>query len=320
MRDTEWMYQKGYGIFVHYLDKFVNNPDNIRSMNKCTSWDKCIEDFDCDLFAKEVNNIGAGYVVFTMIQVSKHLIAPNSTFNKITGYKDGEACSSLDLVEKLYNALSKYNIDLLLYFTGDGPANDDIAGDAFGYRGYHPGNVKVTKQFVEKWASVLEEYSKKYGKKVKGWWLDGCYKIIGYDDELLKIMTDAARAGNADAVCGCNYYGVLDEYGCVVKQVRSGTNYCDFSGGEMVYLEDIPAAPFFENGSRWHILTHLGASKDMYEYNGWGCDGVRYSAEYLKDYYNKVHKHGGVVTLDICVYRDGHIDKEQMQILKVLKG
>ena len=59
-----------------------------------------------DDFAKDASEVGAGYVIFTMIQVSKHLIAPNSTFNKITGYKDGEACSSLDLVEKLYNALS----------------------------------------------------------------------------------------------------------------------------------------------------------------------------------------------------------------------
>ena len=87
----------------------------------------------------------------------------------------------------------------------------------------------------------------------------------------------------------------------------------------MIYLEDTPPAPFFENGSRWHILTHLGASKDMYEYNGWGCPGIRYSAEYLKVYYDKVRKHGGLMTLDICVYRDGHIDEEQFSTLKVLK-
>lgn len=319
MRNTEWMYQKGYGIFVHYLDKYINNLENVRSMGKHTSWDECVADFDCDLFASQVNEIGAGYVIVTVMQQTKFMIAPNDTYNKMTGYKNGEACSSIDLIERLYQSLSKYDIDLLLYFTGDGPTNDDVAGDVFGYRGYHPGNVKITKPFVEKWAKVLEEYSLKYGKKIKGWWLDGCFKIIGYDDETLKLITDAARKGNEDAVCGCNYYGVLDEYGCAVKQVRTGTDYCDFSGGEMIYLEDTPPAPFFENGSRWHILTHLGASKDMYEYNGWGCPGIRYSAEYLKEYYDKVRKHGGLLTLDICVYRDGHIDEEQFSTLKVLK-
>jgi hypothetical protein len=33
----------------------------------------------------------------------------------------------------------------------------------------------VTEVFVQKWASVLEEYTVRYGDKVSGWWIDGCY-------------------------------------------------------------------------------------------------------------------------------------------------
>lgn len=320
MRNTDWFYEKGFGVFVHYLDRMINDKNHPRSLGKQTSWDECLKDFDCDLFAKQVHEIGAGYVFFTVMQVTKYMLAPNDTFNQISGYKNGEACPSFDFIENLYQALKKYDIDLMLYFTGDGPANDEQAGNAFGYRGYNPGCVQVKKEFVEKWALVLREYSLKYGDKIKGWWLDGCFKLIGYNVELLKIMTDAARAGNEEAICGCNYFGVLDEYGCPIDHVRMGTPFCDFTAGEMVYLQDIPTGPYVSGQGRWHILTHLGKSMDQYEYNGWGCPGCRYDGEYLNNYYKKVHEHGGVITLDVCVYRDGSIDKEQMEAIKQIKS
>lgn len=319
MRDTEWFYERGYGVFVHLLDKYVNVKDNVRSMGKETSWDECLRDFDCELFASQVEEIGAGYVIVTIMQVTKHMLAPNETFNCVTGYKNGEACPTFDFIEVLYEALHKRDIDLLLYFTGDGPASDQIAGDAFGYRGFHPGENRVTIDFVKKWSKVLEEYSLRYGKKVKGWWLDGMPGCIGYDTlEPQKIMTDAARAGNPDAIVACNHYGVLNEWGGERKQVRNGTQFCDYTAGEMVYFEDVPVAPFIGN-ARWHILTHLGASGNQYEYDGWGKPGCRYTGEYMREYYKKVHAHGGVISIDLCVYRDGHIDEEQRKVVSMLK-
>lgn len=319
MRDTEWFYNRGYGIFVHYLEQSMNNEECIRSMGKSTSWDECLRDFDCDLFARQVKETGAGYVIFTIMQCTKYLIAPNETYNRMTGYKNGEACPTFDFVEVLYEALRKQDIDLMLYFTGDGPADDKIAGDAFGYHGFHPGGNKVTREFVEKWSQVLREYSLRYGKKVKGWWLDGTPGIIGYDDvELLKILTDAARAGNPDAICGCNYWGVLGTYGEERKQVLLGTPCCDYTAGEMVYFEDVPVAPFIGE-QRWHILSHMGKSETQYEYAGWGKPGARYTADYMHDYYERVHSHGGVISIDVCAYRDGHIDEEQRKAISGMK-
>lgn len=318
MRDTEWFYERGYGIFVHLLAANVNNPDSPLSFGKHTSWDECLNEFDCEAFAEDVKQAGAGYVILTILQTTKYMLAPNETFNRVTGYKNGEACPSFDFIERVYESLHKRDIDLMLYFTGDGPANDEIAGNAFGYRGYHPNGTKVTKEFVEKWSEVLREYSLRYGKKVKGWWLDGTPSVIGYDVELLKIITDAARAGNEDAICACNYFGVLGDYGVVRKQVLCGTPYCDYTAGEMVYFEDVPAAPFIGE-QRWHILTHIGKSQTMYEYEGWARSGTRYTAEYMQDYYRKVHAHGGVISVDVCVYRDGHIDPDQIAVLAQMR-
>ena len=125
-------------------------------------------------------------------------------------------------------------------------------------------------------------------------------------------------AGNEDAICACNYFGVLGDYGVVRKQVLCGTPYCDYTAGEMVYFEDVPAAPFIGE-QRWHILTHIGKSETMCEYEGWARSGTRYTAEYMQDYYRKVHAHGGVISIDVCTYRDGHIDPEQIAVLAEMR-
>jgi hypothetical protein len=40
---------------------------------------------------------------------------------------------------------------------------------------------------------TFEEYGQRYGEKVAGWWVDGCYPFIGYDDEKLGILARALK-------------------------------------------------------------------------------------------------------------------------------
>lgn len=317
MSNTDWFWERGYGIFNHQLEFYVNNPETVRSMGKRTSWDECLREFDCDLFASQVEEMGAGYVIITVQQGSKYMLAPNEAYNRITGYKNGEACPTFDFIEVLYEALHKRDIDLMLYFTGDGPYQDDVAGNAFGYRNAG----KVTPEYLDKWCSVLEEYSRRYGGKVKGWWIDGMSAWRGYDDpENVRRITEAAKAGNPDAIVACNHYGVINEWGGARTQVRNGTKYCDYTAGEMIYFEDVPVQPFIHNTKcRWHILSHLAKAPGQEAYNGWGQPGSNYTPEYLREWYTKVHEHGGVVSIDMCVFRDGHIDEEQMRVVSALK-
>ena len=74
---------------------------------------------------RNLHEMGAGYYVITTMQGRKFMIAPNKTFDRIAGTKTGEACAARDLVQDLYQALSRYGIDLYLYFTGDGPYKDE---------------------------------------------------------------------------------------------------------------------------------------------------------------------------------------------------
>ena len=240
------------------------------------------------------------------MQGTKYMIAPNSAFDKIAGTKAGEACSTRDLIEDLYQSLSKYDIDLFLYFTGDGPYKSVEEGKRFGF--IEPRDVGVTRPFVEKWASVLEEYAVRYGDKIKGWWIDGCYKDwFKYTDELLSIYYKACKKGNPNALVSLNP-GLRDSF-------EKGFAFEDFLCGEQIDFTLIPEQRFYGTAQA-HILAPLG--KGECTIGCWGVFGVKRDAEYLSDYIKKVNEAGGVLTIDIGVYRDGKFDKEQMEVLKTV--
>lgn len=317
MHRTDRMYERKWGVFIHYLHSCLNEARSPRSLGRETSWDDCIRDFDCDALAAKLAEVGAGYLVLTLQQQTKYFCAPNETFDRIAGYQPGEACSTIDLPARMIKALEPYDIDLFLYFTGDGPTLDKQAEAAFGTLKSTGG--RVTRPFVEKWASVAREFSLRYGDKVKGWWMDGCYRVIGYDAELLGIWKDALLAGNPDAVLSFNYYGCMDEYNVLFDEVPAGTVCCDYKAGELVQFGALPRIDPLLGGSRWHILSFLGVPPDGVLYNGWGASGSKYTGEWMRDYVSKVHKMGGVVTMDICADRLGNIDPEQMKVLSCLR-
>ena len=309
---TDWFYDKKWGMFIHLLNGVQNSPGRAANMGAGhTDWSLYIDSLDADFIANQIAEVNAGYLCLTIMQRSKHMLAPNETYDKITGYKPGEACAKRDFIEDMYVALNKRGIDLFLYYTGDGPLDDPIAGPAFDFSSYE--TQKVTDEFVKRWADVAREYSVKYGKKVKAWWADGCYPFIGYDEPKLKIMADAMKAGNPDALVGLNYIHAVE------AAVSQYSVIDDFTTGEMNEFRDIPNSRFIGN-AQWHTLSFLGVPPDGSPYNGWCQPGSKYTGEYMRDYVTKVHEGGGVVTIDVCMFRNGEIDKEQMAVLRELKN
>ena len=91
--NTDWFMKAGYGVFVHYLWDIQNSSQELHSLGKETSWDECVQEFDAEKFADLMDQVGAGYVIFTMHQRTRFLIAPNATFDRLTGYKPGHGCA-----------------------------------------------------------------------------------------------------------------------------------------------------------------------------------------------------------------------------------
>ena len=201
--ETDWLSAAGHGVFTHFLYKLQNDFGS-NSLGQNSTWDECVAQFDVESYAADVAATGAKFAFITMMQVEKYMIAPNAVFDTLTGYLPGEACAKRDLVLDLSAALEKRALKLGLYWTGNGPCGDPQGTKGMGDDGTPFGsNV----EFVKRWTSVLQEYAERYGDKVFGWWIDGCYFNAGgygYTDDTLKYYHDAIRAGNPQAVIGFN--------------------------------------------------------------------------------------------------------------------
>ena len=72
----------------------------------------------------------------------------------------------------------------------------------------------------------------------------------------------------------------------------------------------MPSSRFLD-GEQWHILAYLG--------NRWGGPGSSYSKLDMRDYVFEVHRRGGVVSVDVLLFRDGSLDRSQIEILKAIR-
>ncbi|MDR2440915.1 MAG: alpha-L-fucosidase [Planctomycetaceae bacterium] len=304
---TDWFLKHGYGVLVHYLNKIQNTPKQIASLGKSTSWDDCVNEFNVELFAERMKETGAGYVIFTVLQQERFMIAPNETFNRLTGYKTGEACSSRDLIEDLYQALHQRNIDLMLYFTGDATTLDPQAA-----KGLKLQLFPVTEEFVRNWSNVVAEYGNRYKDKVKGYWVDGCW--IGYNDKMFKIFAEGLRAGNPDRIIAFNP-GIQAKNTPIIAY----SVYEDYTCGEQLSFSLLPTTGRFLNGEQWHILSFLGMSSYSADWGAWAQPGTCKNTLELAEYIHHVNALGGVVSIDVLLYRDGELDRSQLETLKPLR-
>lgn len=354
MQNQDWFLSRKWGMFNHYIGLAGNGTFRTDFVTH-KSFNDRVNAFNAENYAKTVHEINAGYVVFTIMQGEQFMCAPNDTFNRITGYRPGEACSERDLIADILSALDKYDIPLLLYFTGDGPHKDPLAGERFGYADRE--NEQIGLEFVEKWTAVLKEYAVRYGEKVKGWWLDGMSMYFGYDghdDDFLKAYADAVKAGNPDALIAFNNGVIVPDYknpayrkfyqgktnpmhqiGQLARYAQAGneeakaafitpgstyrySKYENYTAGESNAFEELPERRFID-GSQWHILSFLGTHQyydDIWGIGGWNALGCEYNADYMTEYVQKCNGRGGVVSIDTCLFDDGHIDWGQYEVLK----
>ena len=323
MNAQDRMMRKKWGVFNHYLyysekgytDWRGGDPEEIRRM--AAEWNEQTRAFDVEMLAQTLHGIGCGYYIITVMQGTRFLLAPNAAYTKITGIAPGEACCERDLIRDIGEALQKYDIDLFLYYTGDGPHFDKVAGPAMGlYEDYEADiHGKVGRRFVENWASVLEEYAVRYGDLVKGWWVDGCYESLGYNNELLSVYYNAIIKGNPNALCAFNSgtasFVHPDGDDTPVKWYENESFTCG-EDNDFTYV----FRNRFTNGAQNHLLIPLGDYRDGNVCAGWRNTGVRRPKEYVAEYIKKNNAAGAVITVDIFVDCRGNFDPEQVEALR----
>ena len=137
MNAQDRMMNKKWGVFNHYLyysekgyTDIRGETDEIRLM--AAEWNEQVDSFNVEQLARTLHAIGCGYYIITVMQGTRFLLAPNNAYTRITGIAPGEGCCRRDLIKDIALALQKYDIDLFLYYTGDGPHFDKVAGPAMG--------------------------------------------------------------------------------------------------------------------------------------------------------------------------------------------
>ena len=288
-------YEKKWGVFYHFL---FDPPGGSHLKERLSQlpWNTRVDMLDTDKIAETLHEMGAGYFFLTIMQGRKYMAAPNATYDRIAGTEPGDACPHRDLILDLYNSLSRYGIDLYLYYTGDGPHIDEEIGRKFGFTAPRE---NVSEEFVRKWASVLAEYAERYKGMVRGWWIDGCYPYFGYTPELLNIYNETLKSIDPNVGVAFNVHGVKEE---LIKNHPEE----DFTPGEFNSLWYVPKERFID-GAQAHLLMPIGPM--------WGSPGCNYTREFVADYVRRVRAAGGIPTFDALIYPDGTFDEAQKNAL-----
>lgn len=290
---TDWFMKAKYGAFMHFL------PDPAKGA-------ELTDAFDTGSLANQLSDMGVGYFVLTLGQNSGWLNSPNAEYDRVTGYKPGEMCSTRDLPLDLYQVLQPKGIRLMLYLPCQTPNRDARAQRAFGLP-EGPQDQPVDAAFAEKWARVIQEWSDRYGDRIAGWWFDGGYEHIHFNEEIAGIYAAAVKHGSPQAIVTFNP-GV---------RVIHYTDAEDYTAGELNDpFENIPENRWL-NGSQWHALTFIGSH--------WGARDTRFTSQQWIEWARKVFSHQGVITFDMGPNYDpafgpiGALAADQVEQLKALR-
>jgi len=304
--NTDWFKDAGWGVFTHYLTGRETTAEE---------WNKQVDSFDVDRLAQQLESTGTKYYFMTIGQNSGHYCSPNETYDSLVGIYPSR-CSKRDLIMDIYDALAPRGIRMLVYLPSGAPAMDPVAMEKlawkWGFAGGWPswGGERTGERlaaFQLKWEAIIREWSLRWGRRIAGWWFDGCY----FPDEMYRhpdppnfcSFAAAAKAGNPDSIVAFNPG--------VKTPVISMTEHEDYTAGEI--SEAFPVCPGrWVNGAQYHVLSYLGTR--------WGGGNPRFCSEFVLGYTADVNAKGGVVTWDVPVTETGLIPQPFIDQLAMLKG
>ncbi len=317
MKDnTKWFAECGWGVFCHWLGA-PPSTDGGAELD-ADAWNRQVDAFDVEGLATQLENVGAPYFFITIGQNSGHFLAPNETYDKYVGLRPSK-CSQRDLVSDLYDALQPRGIHLLVYLPSGAPAADARAverlGWEWGFEGGWPrswGTKRTGKRLVEfqkKWEEIIGEWSTRWGSKVRGWWIDGCY----FADEMYRHEEAPNFRGFAAALKSGNPESIVAFNPGVIVPVICHTEHEDYTAGEIAgALPECPGAWIDRDGhkARYHILSYLGES--------WCKGEPRFQDELVIGYTKHIMSKGAVITWDVPIRKNGLIPETFLKQFKAI--
>ena len=298
---TDWMVQAKYGVMVHWTSQ--SKPEQGSPLAYC----QAVRNFNAHKFADVVDEMGAGYVVFTTSHAEFYFPGPNKVIDEIL---PGRTCSR-DLIGDLAQALSKKGVKLELYFH---PGHDDIEW----WQQTHFNDDK--EKYFDLWCRVIGQIGQQYGPSIAGYWFDdAAFTYYPYNAPWAK-MTAAAKQGNPDRLVSYNSWilpKVNDFY-----EVFAGEN--DFSA-EMIngfgFLPVGGTGKFTggpQSGLQGQITTIINSDWGHFKVNT-PISPPRYSPDTMIAKIRDAISRRNIPTFDVEVYQDGSISPETLALFKEIR-
>lgn len=301
---AEWMRTAKWGVMGHYLADWQAKVRQVPM--SVGEWNRLVDNFDVETLASQLASAGAAYYQITIGQNSGYYVAPNATYDKITGIQPSK-CSRRDLVTDLYQALHKRGIRLMVYLPSGAPSADQVAVKALEWRnGPYP-----NREFQRKWEEIIRDWSLRWDGKVSGWWFDGCYfpssMYRSPSAPNFTTLAAAARSGNPAAAIAFNPGVFYRQFSLTPEE--------DFVAGEVDYPERLQlrrAADGKVDGAQIQMLSFLGET--------WGMGSPRFTKGQVMTYSRQLWDTGGAVTWDVPLQVKGTISQPFLDQLAALKS
>ena len=314
---AEWMRRGKWGVFMHFLSREKNG---IPMTPEC--WNAQVDAFDVDILAEQLAELEAGWFFLTLGQNSGWFCSPNATLDTLTGRpKELSHCSRRDLVADLQQALARFQIPLLVYLPCHAPMGDEEASIALhgippwdfhkwspmpGSRlKEHADSDPRLRTFLRNWEKIIREWSLRWGRRVKGWWFDGCYNqdlLYDFPDEPnFNSLASAVRCGNPDAIF-CANPGVF-------RDPVSISSEEDYTSGENTRPDRSSCFSPRVGNALYHILTYAGTI--------WCSLPLRYNGAELSGISSNIIDGGGVITWEVpYLHPTGTLGEETMRVFR----
>lgn len=292
--NTDWFHQAKWGVFLHYLAELHLSKESLTP----DAWNRLVDNFNVPGLVRQLQETGAGYCFLTIGQNSGYFCSPNATYDALVGHQPSRL-SRRDLIADLADALQNTGIHLLVYLPSLAPANDAQAVERL--RCIPDTDPRLT-DFQRHWETIIREWSVRWGKRVHGWWIDGCYTADQMyrhpEPPNFRSFAAAMKDGNPDSLVAFNT-GVRNP-------IISATEYEDYTAGEISNtLPTNGEEPCVIPVGRWvhcaqyHLLSFLGGC--------WAKGQPRFTDAMVAAYTRYVNSWGGVVTWDVPHQPDGLI-------------
>jgi alpha-L-fucosidase len=310
--DTNWMVDAKYGVMFHWTDMTVNEDGSQ------IDYKTAVDGFDVEAFGALSEEVGAGYVIFTVNHQYPHCPAPIAAWEAIhPGWT-----TQRDLIGEIADELNGRDIQLVLYVASHLVGNPDGGREVRWLRAHEYGSsVEIPEashfDIFENNKAVLTAIGERYGERVAGFWLDGWDLIPEvYPHSDFRALFDASKTGNPDRVVAFNRW--------VFPTV---TPWQDYWAGEIDSPDKSPTEQIMttEVGKGLQYQALIAMEDDwLYSQEGlsWGSNTykLRYSVNELVGYINDVHAVRGAVTINLAIRQDGTIQPKALERMIAVKA